>query len=734
MTHAANAPRRTRLAAALLLALPMSVFAQTAPATGADPHTSTPKQLDAINISSLPWMQSARDIVRPVEVLSGEKLDDARAATLGQTLQQLPGVQSTSFGPSVGRPIIRGLEGARVQVVSDGMSSGDVSALSADHAISIDPFLADQVEVVKGPATLLYGSGAMGGAVNVTDGRTPHESGERPLSGRVELRGGGAEDLRSGVFRVDGSTNPGGAGFVFHADGSLRETDDLKIPGFGESNALLQAEGETPDPADKGVLKNSASRIANGALGVTWVGDSAHLGMSSSLYDARYGVPGHEAHAHDPGAPEEEGDVVLRMRQTRHTLHGGFDTDGFIRHGKFNYTHTAYTHTEYEGGNVVTIFNNKTDEFRGELVHAAIAGWDGAFGLQLSKRDFDAEGDEAFVPKSVTRDAGMFWLGKRSVGALDLEAGARLERVRVRAEANPALPARVNDRSFTAQNFSAAARWHWTPQLAIDLSLDQSQRAPAAEELYANGAHAATRTIEIGDDRLQKETARRAEIGLRFHSERTEFHLNAYQVNYTGFIHPTQLFQRGSVADAVVDDGLPVYAITQSDARFRGVEAEGNFTLLDKDGRQLMLRAFGDVVRAQLQGNAYVEADPLLIHDGDTQALASWYSSAGNVPRLAPARFGLGLKWQAGPWRASLNGIRTMRQTRVATNESETPGYTLVDAHLAWHRDTASGTGFELFVDGENLLNAEARPHTSYLKDLAPLGGRGVQAGVRIYF
>ena len=726
--------RRAALSAAILLSSPFTVLAQSNAPTSADPHQQTPGQLDAIQVSALPWMQSARDIVRPVEVLGGAKLEDARAATLGQTLQQLPGVQSTSFGPSVGRPIIRGLEGARVQVVSDGMSSGDVSALSADHAISIDPFLADQIEVVKGPATLLYGSGAMGGAVNVTDGRTPHESGERPLSGRVELRGGGADDVRSGVFRVDGSTHPNGAGLVFHADGAVRETDDLRIPGYAESAALMQAEGETPDPATRGVLKNSASRTAGGALGVTWVGESAHLGVSSSLYDSRYGVPGHAAHAHDPMAEAEEGDVMIRMRQTRHTLHGGFDADGFIRNGKFNFTATDYTHAEYEGGAIGTVFNNKTLEFRGELVHAPVLGWDGAFGVQAARRDFDAEGEEAFVPKSVTRDTGLFWLGKRSLGTLDLEAGARTEHVTVRAEPRSALSNTAHARSFNALNVSAAARWHWTPQWSIDLSLDQSQRAPAAEELFANGAHAATRTVEIGDAALKLETARRAELGLRFHNARSELHLNAYQVNYNGFIHPTQLFERGNTSSPVMHDGLPVYAITQTDARFRGLEAEANWHVYEQADRQLQLRVFGDVVRARMNGDAYIEANPVLLHEGAPETLASWYSSAGNVPRLAPARFGLGLKWKAGPWRASLDGTRYTRQTRVATLESETPGYTLLDAHVAWHKDTESGTGFEVFVDGTNLLDTEARPHTSYLKDLAPLGGRGVQAGVRVYF
>ena len=722
------------LTLSILLALPFAAAAQTAPTPPADPHNVTPAQLDAIQVSALPWMQSARDIVRPVDVLSGEKLDDARSATLGQTLSQMTGVQSTSFGPSVGRPIIRGLEGARVQVVSDGMSTGDVSALSADHALSIDPFLADQIEVVKGPATLLYGSGAMGGAVNVTDGRTPHESGDTPFSGRIELRGGGADDLRSGVFRVDGSTHPNAAGFVFHADGALRETDDLRIPGYAESDALMQAEHETPDPASRGVLKNSASRTASGALAVTWVGDNAHLGVSTSLYNARYGVPGHaHAHAHTNADSEEEA-VVLRMRQTRHTVHGGFDADGFIRTGKFNWTTTNYTHTEYEGGAPGTVFKNASSEFRGELVHAPVVGWDGAFGLQYSDRNFDAEGDEAFVPKSETRDTGLFWLGKRSSDTLQLEAGVRLERVSVRAEASNAALPRLTSRNFQNSNFSVAARWHWTPAWSIDISADQAQRAPAAEELYANGPHTATRTIEIGNDRLDKETARRAELGLRFHGKRSEFHLNAYQVNYRNFIYPTQLFERGASSTPVLHDDLPVYAITQSDARFRGVEVEANFRLIEHTTHQFDLRVFGDLVHARLNGRNVVETSALLLHEGSTIQLDSVYSQSGHVPRLAPARFGLGLKWKAGAWRASLDGTRYQRQTRVALYESETPGYTMLDAHIAWHKDAANGNGYEVFVDGNNLLNVEARPHTSYLKDLAPLAGRGVQAGVRMYF
>ena len=738
-------PARHPLSLALTLALALpATQALAQDGRPADPHRQDAHQLDRVVVKASPLHQTADELVRPVNVQAGEKLDEEKSTTLGRTLERTPGIQSSSFGPGVGRPIIRGLEGARVQVTSGGMGSGDVSTLSADHAVSVEPFLANQIEVMKGPATLLYGSGAIGGAVNVIDGRTPDALSADPFSGRVELRAGSVDRERTGMFRIDGSTHATGSGLVFHADGLMRDSGDIRIPGDAESAAHLAAEGETPDPATRGTLPNSAVSTRSGALGMTWVGERGHLGISSSLFETRYGVPGHshEGHDHGHGTPDtdahdgEEAGVHIGLSQRRHELHGGLDDVGLFQTLRFKLARTNYTHTEFEGAAVGTVFDNRSTEGRLELVHRPLAGWNGAFGLQASTRDFNAVGDEAFVPPTQGRDVGVFWLGQRDFGAVKLELGARHDRNRIDSTPQPLLPARVAERDFSTNHLSGALRWEVDDALHLRLGIDRAQRAPGAEELYSNGHHVATGNIEVGDDRLRPETANRVELGAGWQAGRLKLGATAYAVRYNDYLYLAPLLKRdtGGGFVAVTDGGTPVQAWTQADARFHGLELEGTFTAFDSDAGHLDVRLFRDVVRGRLAGDGMRAADLRIVHGDHTHRRVGELAQSGNLPRIAPDRVGGELRWEADAWRASVGAIRTMKQGRTATGESATPGYTLVDAHFAWHGDTAAGNGWEVFMDGHNLLDAEARPHTSFLKDVAPLAGRGFVGGVRFYF
>ena len=747
MTSAVHIPLPLRhpLASALWLALTLPMAAQ-AQETTQDPHRQDQHQLDSVVVTASPLHQTAEELVRPVEVLAGEKLDEAKTNTLGQTLERTPGIQSSSFGPGVGRPVIRGMDGARVQVVSDGMGSGDVSTLSADHAVSIEPFLADRIEVMKGPATLLYGSGAIGGAVNVVDGRTPDALPQEPFSGRMELRAGSNGDERTGMFRVDGSTNTSGSGFVFHADGLLRKSGDIRIPGFAESDARLSAEGETPDPATRGVLPNSALQTSSGSLGVTWIGDRGHIGVNGSLFETRYGVPGHEhggdEHEHEVDEDHDEHEahaqsgVRIGLDQRRHTLHGGLDDIGIFKTLRFKYAQSDYTHTEYEDGVVGTVFDNHTDEARLELVHRDVAGWQGAFGLQSAKRDFDARGDEAFVPPTRSRDHGVFWIGRRRFGPVQIELGARHDQSRIDSDSVSALPDRAIRRDFDTHHFSSALRWNLSDQLHFKLGVDRSQRAPSPEELYSNGLHVATSNIEIGDDGLSPETAKRGELGIGWRNEHFRIEVSAWLARYADYIHLSPLLE---VEDdghlhTISEDGMPIQVWNQGDARFNGFEIESEITLFDSDLGHLDVRLFGDSVHGKLTNTGWQTRVVDVLNGDHTHQYEGQLSAGGNLPRIAPDRIGGELRWEATDWRASLGAIRTFKQSRTALGETSTPGYTLVDAHFAWHGDTRAGNGWEVFVDGHNLLDEGARPHTSFLKDLAPLQGRGVVGGVRLFF
>src|SRR5688572_10174634 len=336
-------PRRSLVYLCLALALvPALAHAQDAPPPGdLDPHD--PVDLTAVEVTATPLSGTAEDLARPVEVLTGERLDEAKASSLGETVGKLPGVQSSYFGPGVGRPIIRGFDGARVQVLSNGLGSGDVSTVSVDHAVSIEPFLADQIEVLKGPATLLYGSGAIGGAVNVVDGRIPETVTGQPLQGRAELRGNTVNDEITAMARMDGTAQDR---LVVHMDALHRETGNYAIPGFAESDALLAAEGETPDPATRGELPNSFVRTDSAALGVSWIGGRGFIGMGASLFDTRYGVPGH-AHGHEEGEEgeaEAEEAVQIGMDQRRYELRAGLDDLGPFRSLRTKLARTDYTH------------------------------------------------------------------------------------------------------------------------------------------------------------------------------------------------------------------------------------------------------------------------------------------------------------------------------------------------------------------------------------------------------
>lgn len=726
-------PRLHLLALALAAALP----AQAQDATRQHGHQDEPLDLKAVQVRATPLAGTAEELTMPVEILAGTRLDEAKAGTLGETVARLPGVQSSNFGPGVGRPIIRGLDGARVQVLSDGLGSGDVSTLSVDHAVSIEPFLADQIEVLKGPATLLYGSGAIGGAVNVIDGRVPETLADSPFEGRAELRGASGNHERTGMLRLDGNADR----FAFHFDALHRDSGDYAIPGFPESAALLAEHGETLDPDEAGRLSNSAVRTSSAALGISWIGARGFIGGAYSLFNSAYGIPGghahgghddhdahgHDDHDHDHGDEDAHGhaDVRIVMDQRRSELRGGIDAIGPFDSLRVKLADTDYTHTEFEGDEVGTVFHNRSREARAELVHRPVAGWKGAFGLQASKRDFDAVGAEAFVPASRSRDTGLFWIGKREWSTLQLDLGLRHDDNRIDVDnAVTAAP----DRHVHTTSASAGIGWKVSEALHLSLGLDRAQRSPGAEELYSRGLHVATGSYEIGNAALGVETAHRAELGLHLHHGPLEATLSAWQARYDDFIYLAG-------TDAAVD-GAQLRVWRQGDARFHGMEAKLGWDIADNRSGLWSLETFADVVRARLANAAgSSEALTLAIPHGDhVDEVDAQVATGGNLPRIVPARVGASLRWERDAWRASLGAVRHARQDRVAAFERATPGYTLVDAHIAWHRDGEDGRAWEVFVDGSNLTNREARPHTSFLKDLVPLPGRSIGFGVRAFF
>jgi iron complex outermembrane receptor protein len=711
------------LASALALALlPPAAFANDAGATG------QATDLDAVVVTASPLKGNAESVATPVEVLYGEDLDKAKSGTLGETVAKLPGVQTTYFGTGVGRPIIRGQEGPRVQVLSGGIGSMDASTVSADHAVSIEPFLADQIEVLKGPATLLFGSGAIGGAVNVVDGRLADTIPDEPLSGRAEIRGNTVNDERTGMFRLDGVNG----NWVLHVDGLVRDTDDYDIPGVAILHDHEEGEEHEEEPQPEGTLPNSSVKTRAGAIGATWLGDSGYFGLAGSTYRSNYGIPagahvhGEEDHDHDHDGEadhdeeaHEEGAVRIDMVQNRVDLKTGiYNPVSFLQSVNLRAAWNDYEHVELEGGLPATRFTNEGYDARLEAVQKDWNGWRGAFGLQLGSTDFGAVGEEAFVPSTTTDNVGAFIVQEKDFGPWKLELGARYDHVELKPEDRAA-------RDFDAVNLSAAAIWRLTDGFDLRFGLDRSERAPTNEELFAGGTHVATQSIEIGDEALDTEKGVRAEIGAHWHTDRVDLKLALYQTKFTDFIYLTDT--------GVEEEGYPVRLWTQDDATFTGAEAEAKIQLADTASGAWDLRLFGDYVRAELDGSGTRTAAFEVPHGDHTHDYEVQIAQGGYLPRIAPMRVGADLGWSLGGWRASVGAVRYGKQDDVAQNEEASDGYTLVDAHVAyrWERTASS---WEVLLDGSNLTDEEARPHTSLLRDYAPLPGRGVAFGLRAYF
>lgn len=707
-----------------VLWVPLSVVV-AAPALGAgtdvDAHA---RELDQVVVTATPLRKAPDDIARPMEVLAGTGLDDRRSPTLGESVARLPGVQSSFFGSGVGRPVIRGLDGARVQVLGEGLAALDVSTVSVDHAVTIEPFLADQIEVLKGPATLLFGSGAVGGAVNVVDGRI-HEHAFEGMRGRAELRGNDAADERAGAARVD----VGHGSFVVHADVFHRDTGDYEIPGAAERHADDHDHRHDHDPTDEpghdignSVLANSATRTRGGAAAISHASERGFVGMAVSRHESVYGVPGHAhddpdlhadqarssgsaVHRHDSGGHEG---VEIDLRQTRIDAKAGL-TDPLPGHEtlRLRLGQSRYAHTEFEEGIAGTHFRNEGHEGRLELVHAPRAGWQGAYGVQASRRDFTAEGDEAFVPASVTRDFGVFLVERRQWQDFDLEMGARHDRVEIVPQGEHA------PRRFEAVSASLASQWRFAERWHLRLGIDRAQRAPTAEELYSDGLHVATASYEVGDAALGEETSRQLELGLHYHGDRLEMRLAAWHNRFDRFTylhgdheHTARSFHADGDDDG--GQGHPVLHWHQHDATFRGGELEAKLRLADHRSGRYLLSLMADTVRGELD-------------DG------------GNLPRIAPSRVGAGLEWSRGGWRAGVSALRYRRQDRVAEGESATPGHTQFEADLAWSFEWQARE-VELFFQGRNLADEDVRVHTSFLKDVAPRPGRTLAAGLRAWF
>ena len=661
---------------------------------------------------------SERDVLSGTSVLSGAELTRNLQPTIGETLARQPGVSATSFGPNASRPILRGFQGDRIRVLTDGIGSIDVSNTSVDHAVVINPLLAERIEVLRGPAALLYGSSAVGGVVNVIDTRIPRKVPDKGYSLDAIGTYGSAANERS----IGASANVAlGNQFVINANGSYAKTDDLRIPGFAltparRAEALASARLPQPpgaDPIDfagnaavRGTLPNSASETWTAGVGAALITDGGTLGLSYGHYASLYGVPIRYATQVGQGQESPRIDIV----QNRFDLRGEVDTGGgFVEKLRLRAGYAAYRQFELEpDGAVATTFLNNGVEARLEIVQARRGAWLGASGIQFSNREFNVIGDEAFLPRNATAQTGIFTQQQLDFGRFKAEAGARYEWTDVSSRTDIGdLRYFRGDRRFGAFSGAVGASYGLSDAVRVGLNLSRTERAPSAEELFANGAHAGTQAYELGNPDFRLEKSWGLEATLHAHGEGYSFDASAYYNWFSNFISDNQTDQavcEAAAAPSGRDVDLPCFQLTQGDARYYGFEASGSVKVAQLGAYAINVDALGDYVRATLVRN-------------------------GPAPRIPPARVLGGLEAQSDRLSGRIEVEHVFAQNRVAAFETTTRDFTLVNFSAQWQPFANNKT--TLTLSANNLFDADARRHASFLKDFAPLAGRDIRLTVR---
>ena len=691
--------------------------------------------IEVIDVHATPMHLSVMESATPVSVLSGETLRRQQAATLGDTLEKLPGVQSNFHGNVASTPIIRGLSGPRVLITQNGLDVSDVSRVGPDHAVASEASTAKQIEVLRGPATLFFGSGAIGGVVNVVDQRVPTSTETR---GEFVLETQTVNDQKLGTFNV----TTGVDNIAFYADGFYRDSNDYETP----------VAPDIDDPDGAHVVENSNEESNGFTLGTSYLFDQGYVGVAVERFEREYGVPGH-SHGGDTS-------VFADLEQTKYQLLGEYNfTNDFLQSVHFRAGYTDYEHAEVEGGLLGTTFSNETEELRVELLHKPMAGWRGGISLHYKGSDVFAQGEEAFTPPSEMEMFAVALMEERHFGDFLVQLGARAESVTLDASSVllPELDAHEHDdehdhdehahdehegsefvrqfavdQEFTPISLSAGVVYTINESYNVGVSLSRSERAPSASELLSFGPHIGTRTYEIGalfdlseegefvlsQTAIDLETANNIDLTFRKTQGDVGFVFNAFynQVDNYYFQEETGLFAEsghdhdhgeeghGEEGHDEHSDELPVYLFGSADAILHGFELQVAWQTTDN----LKLDFFADYVKARLK-------------DG------------GALPRTSPMRVGSHVAYTLDNIRADLDITYFAKQDDISTLETETDGYTLVDASITY--DIPLGDiDLSVYLSGENLTDEEARVHTSFLKDIAPRPGRNFAFGVRGYF
>lgn len=654
--------------------------------------------------------RSTADVLGSVTILDKEELTAEMRPSLGETLAQLPGVSSSSFGPTASRPILRGLSGERIRVLIDGIGSLDLSSSDPDHAVSINPLTAERIEVLRGPASLQFGSSAIGGVVNVVDSRIPRRLPETGVAGDLLLNYGTGANEKSGNAQVNAAV---GGNVVAHVDAAFSDYDDLKIGGHVIAKALRKQAQASADPeiralADlKEKLPNSSGRLFDIAGGLAYVNGGLNVGASIAHHEAKYGVPIRFSldTAIEPEVP------TIHAKQDRADLRAEIPLGGAFRAIHFRGGVSDYRHKEIEeNGEIGSRFFSKGGEGRVELIQSDRGGWGGTSGLQYLSQNARIRGEEKYLPDSDSRSLGFFTLQSLVRGPWRLEAGARIEFARRHSDTDADLAAEPDGppeigavpltRRFTPVSAAIGGNYDLGGGWRVGLALSHSGRAPAIDELFSKGPHGGTQSFLVGNPDLKTERSNGVELTINQTSGPIHVQGAVYYYRFSNFIYQAPT---GEIAD-----GLPLYEYFEGKARMTGFEVESDIRF----GRALGVKWGGEIVAD------YTRAT---IRD------------FGPAPQIPPLRILGALTGARGQFDGRVEVERVSAQNRTAPNETRTPGFTMVNAALDWH-PLASKPALTLSLQANNLFDVNARRASSLLKDYAPLVGRDIRLSARIAF
>lgn len=686
-------------------AQPAGASAETRKDKQAPTPEPAPVHLEPVVISS-PLEEKVSDMARPVTVLTDKELRLKIGNTIGETLKQEAGVTSESFGPGVGIPVIRGQTGPRVQVMTNSIGTGDVSQISPDHANAVEPVLADRVEVLRGPATLLYGSGAIGGIVNVIDNRIPSLVPDKLMTATGEQRFNSVSGQTTTNLKVEGGEDL----VSYHLDGFYRDGNNLHIggPAIDEAGARktdLALEG-SPIQNSYGVIPNTESRAKGGSAGFSLVGEPGFAGVSINYLGNNYGIP--------PDGVAGAGYTRINLKESRYDFKSELNAPvDFVETVRMRFGHINYTHTELDNGAAATVFTKQTNEGRLEVVHRPIGIVKGVVGVQMAAADFDAVdkgAPQALVPKSQLGSYGVFAVESFELGAGLYELGLRGESDSIDPQGGP-------NRSYAPISASGSGQWKLDDLNTVSFAATRSQRAPQVQELFSHGVHDATHSYELGDPNLIPETSYNLDWGYRFKGRGLSVELNVFQNFVNDYIYQQitdQVFNddTGQFEKVCTNPGacFPVVQTTQAGAYFLGYEGNVKFPLMENHYGALDLTLFSDFTRGQ-------------------------FVNGGNVPRMPPLRYGLQLDYAYDEhWSSNLRLTRGEKQIYPGPNDAMTNGYVLLNLGVQYEVKAFKDADVLVFAQGNNLLNDNLRNSTSYLRYFAPEPGRGAELGIRVTY